>query len=70
MKTKEYVAEDTGNYPTIAYVRDAVRKGAYVGDLFEALEFMLQEYDFINSKLRVYTQPVEYSVSRTGADVV
>ena len=70
VKLKEYVPEERGNYPTIAYVRDAVRKNAYVGDMFEALEFMLQEYDYLNAKLKTYTKPVEYTVNHTGADVV
>lgn len=53
---------------TVAYIRDSVRKNAYVGDVFEALTFMLNEYDKVYGALRRFTKPVEYNV--TGADVV
>jgi hypothetical protein len=48
--------------PTLAYIRDSVRRGSYTGDLFDALEFLLSEYDTVYSKLKLYTKPVEYSV--------
>lgn len=35
---------------TVAYIRDSVRKKSYVGDLFEALTFMLEQYDIVNNK--------------------
>lgn len=46
--------------PTIAEIRDAIRNHAYSGDLFEALAFLLTEYDNLNSHLKFYTRPVEY----------
>lgn len=55
---------------TIAYIRDSIRKNSYAGDLFEALEFMLTQYDIVNDRLRSYTKPTEYKVYKTGADVV
>lgn len=67
----EYKYRDPRKQLTLAYVRDAVRKGAYVGDLFEALKFMLTNYDVINNRLHSYTHPTEYVVQRqTGEDVV
>ena len=56
---------------TVAYIRDAIRKKAYVGDLFEALEFMLKQYDIVNSRLKDYTRPTEYRfVDKFSGDVV
>lgn len=47
---------------TLAYIRDSVRSNAYVGDLFEALEFMLLQYDIVNNRLKQYTNPTEYKI--------
>jgi hypothetical protein len=47
---------------TIAEIRDSVRKKSYTGDLFEALSFMLTQYDIVNSRLKAYTQPTEYNI--------
>lgn len=47
---------------TIAYIRDSIRKKSYAGDLFEALEFMLVNYDIVNQRLQHYTRPTEYKV--------
>lgn len=46
---------------TIAEIRDSLRHNAYVGDLFEALRFLLQEYDTVNERLKTYTRPTEYT---------
>lgn len=47
---------------TVAYIRDELRNNRYGGDLFDALRFMLKEYDTLNSKLKTYTKPSEYTV--------
>lgn len=47
---------------TIAYIRDSIRRNTYTGDLFEALEFMLLQYDIVNTRLKEYTNPTEYKV--------
>jgi hypothetical protein len=55
---------------TIAYIRDSVRRNVYIGDLFEALTFMLTQYDIINSRLQHYTKPTTYNVISSKGDVV
>lgn len=58
---------------TIAYIRNELRNNRYGGDLFEALQFMLEQYDQVNSKLKVYTKPITYVYKQsenTRIDVV
>lgn len=55
---------------TVAFIRDSIRKKQYIGDLFEALSFMLTQYDIVNDRLRSYTKPTEYKIYKTGEDVV
>ena len=47
---------------TVAYIRNELRRNQYCGDLFDALRFMLKEYDEVNSKLKLYTKPREYTI--------
>lgn len=47
---------------TVAYIRDELRRNQFQGDIFEALEFLLREYDTVNRKLQFYTKPREYDV--------
>lgn len=54
---------------TVAYIRDGIRRNCYVGDLFEALDFMLTQYDIVNTRLKAYTKPTEY-VTQYKGDVV
>lgn len=54
---------------TVAYIRDSIRRNVYVGDLFEALAFMLTQYDIVNTRLKAYTKPTEY-VTQYKGDVV
>lgn len=48
---------------TVAYIRDELRNNRYVGDLFEALTFLLGEYDTVWSKYRAIVKPTEYRVT-------
>lgn len=51
---------------TIAYIRDQVRRNQYIGDMFEGLQFLLQQYDIVNDRLKAYTRPQEYNVKFKG----
>ena len=53
---------------TIAYIRDSVRRGCHAGDLFQALIFMLSEYDRLWLDYRALNERriKEYEVKRVG----
>ena len=77
-ESKEFI---TSQPLTIAYIRDSLRRNEYVGDMFEGLQFMLDQYDEVYKRLRMVTKPDEWIVvnkpidyerkrNGTGADVV
>lgn len=44
---------------TVEYIRSELAKNRYIGDLFEALQFMLDEYDVQDIFIRGYRKQVE-----------
>lgn len=48
---------------TIAYIRDELRNNRYTGNTFDALVFMLQQYDEVYAKYKRIMNPQEYSVT-------
>lgn len=55
---------------TVGAVRDLVRQQAFnsVGEVFEALTFLLGEYDTVWQKYTQVQQPAEYRVIKHGQD--
>ena len=47
---------------TVAFIRDELRNNRFQGDLFDALRYMLDQYDNVNGRLKTYTKPREYNV--------
>ena len=58
------VSREVKVQPTIAYIRSELRNNRYVGDVFDALKFLLHEYDVLWKQYRIHADLKEFEVKQ------